>query len=47
MGQFTINGHEVIEADVKAPGNGAPSYVPKRGRSADVKVALTSDPTDE
>ena len=47
MGQFTIDGHEVIEADVKATGNGAHVLVPKRWRGADVKIVRTSDPTDE
>ncbi|MFD1562506.1 DUF2080 family transposase-associated protein [Haloterrigena sp. H1] len=47
MGQFTINGHEVVDGDVKATGNGAHVYVPKRWRGADVKVVRTSDPDDE
>jgi putative transposon-encoded protein len=45
--QFTINGHEVVDGDVKATGNGAHVYVPKRWRGADVKVVRTSDPNDE
>jgi putative transposon-encoded protein len=47
MDQFTINGHEVVDGDVKATGNGAHVYVPKRWRGADVKVVRTSEPTDE
>ena len=47
MEQFTINGHEVVDGDVKATGNGAHVYVPKRWRGADVKVVRTSDPDDE
>ncbi len=47
MGEFTINGHEVVDGDVKATGNGAHVYVPKRWRGADVKVVRTSDPDDE
>ena len=30
MGQFEIAGHEVVDRDVKATGNGAHVYVPKR-----------------
>jgi len=47
MEQFTINGHEVVDGDVKATGNGAHVYVPKRWRGADVKIVRTSEPTDE
>jgi putative transposon-encoded protein len=47
MGEFTINGHEVVDGDVKATGNGAHVYVPKRWRGANVKVVRTSIPTDE
>jgi putative transposon-encoded protein len=47
MEQFTINGHEVVDGDVKATGNGAHVYVPKRWRGVDVKVVRTSDPDDE
>ena len=47
MDQFTINGHEVVDRDVNATGNGAHVYVPKRWRGADVKVVRTPDPIDE
>ena len=47
MGRFTINGYEVVDGDVKATGNGAHVYVPKRWRGADVKVVRTSEPNNE
>ncbi|ELY55807.1 hypothetical protein C492_15156 [Natronococcus jeotgali DSM 18795] len=47
MEQFTINGHEVVDGNVKPTGNGAHVYVPKRWRGADVKIIRTSDPNDE
>ena len=47
MGQFIINGHEAVDGNVKATGNGAHVYVPKRWRGADVKVVRTSDLGDE
>ncbi len=47
MEQFTISGHEVVDGDVKATGNGAHVYVPKRWRGADVKIVRTSDPEGE
>ena len=47
MGQFEIASHEVVDRDVKATGNGAHVYVPKRWRGADVKVVRTSEPNDE
>ena len=43
MGQFTVNGYEVVDGDVKATGNGAHVYVPKRWLGEDVKVVRVSD----
>lgn len=43
MDRHEIDGHEVIEGEVKATGNGAHVLVPKRWRGADVKVVRTSE----
>ena len=43
MGQFEIDGHEVMDRDVKPTGNGAHVYVPKRWLGEDVKVVRVSD----
>ena len=40
--RFEINGHEVIEGEVKVTGNGAHVLVPKDWLGADVKVVRTS-----
>ncbi|MFC4247591.1 DUF2080 family transposase-associated protein [Natribaculum luteum] len=47
-GRFEINGHEVIEGEVKPTGNSAHVLVPKNWRGAAVNIVRTSDPpTDE
>ena len=43
MDWHEIEGHEVIEGEVKATGNGAHVLVPKRWRGADVKIVRTPD----
>jgi putative transposon-encoded protein len=43
MGQFEIAGHEVMDREVKATGNGAHVYVTKRWLGEDVKVVRVSD----
>ena len=43
MDRHEIEGHEVIEGEVKQTGNGAHVLVPKDWRGADVKVVRTSD----
>jgi putative transposon-encoded protein len=45
MDRHEINGHEVIEGEVKATGNGAYVLVPKQWRG-DVKIVRTSDPDE-
>ncbi len=46
--RFEINGHEVLEGEVKPTGNGAHVLVPKDWRGADVKIIRISTPdTDE
>jgi putative transposase len=47
MGQFSVEGHEVVDRDVKATGNGAHVYVPKRWLGSEVKVIRTTDPDNE
>jgi putative transposon-encoded protein len=44
MDRYEIEGHEVIEGEVKATGNGAHVFVPKDWRGADVKIVRTSEP---
>ncbi len=44
MDRHEIEGHEVIEAEVTATGNGAHVFVPKDWRGADVKIVRTSNP---
>lgn len=44
MGRFEINGHEVVDSDVRPTGNGAHVYVPGRWLSSDVKVVRVSEP---
>ncbi len=39
-----IEGHEVIDGEVKPTGNGAHVLVPKDWRGADVKIVRTSEP---
>ena len=46
MDRHEIEGHEVIEGEVKATGNGAHVLVPKDWRDADVKIVRTSEPTE-
>ncbi|WP_207589827.1 DUF2080 family transposase-associated protein [Halomontanus rarus] len=46
-GRFEINGHEVIEGEVKPTGNGAHVLVPKAWCGADVKIVRTSHPNEE
>ncbi|MDR9381510.1 MAG: DUF2080 family transposase-associated protein [Natronomonas sp.] len=46
MDRHEIEGHEVIEGEVKATGNGAHVLVPKDWRGADVKIVRTSDPDE-
>lgn len=45
MDYHEIDGHEVIDGEVKATGNGAHVLVPKRWRGAEVKIVRTSEPT--
>ncbi|WP_142987469.1 DUF2080 family transposase-associated protein [Halorubrum cibi] len=42
MDRHEVEGHEVIEGEVKPTGNGAHVLVPKRWRGADVKIVRTS-----
>ncbi|MCL9814874.1 DUF2080 family transposase-associated protein [Natranaeroarchaeum aerophilus] len=44
--RYEIEGHEVLEGDVKATGNGAHILVPKDWRGADVKIVRTSEPNE-
>jgi len=46
MDRHAIKGHEVIEGEVKATGNGAHVLVPKRWRGADVKIVRISEPDE-
>ena len=46
MDRHKIEGHEVIEGEVKATGNGAHVLVPKGWRGADVKIVRTSEPPE-
>ncbi|WP_159904753.1 DUF2080 family transposase-associated protein [Salinirussus salinus] len=46
MDRYEIKGHEVIEGEVKATGNGAHVLVPKRWRGADVKIVRISEPDE-
>ncbi|WP_353617804.1 DUF2080 family transposase-associated protein [Natranaeroarchaeum aerophilus] len=46
MDRYEIEGHEVLEGDVKATGNGAHILVPKDWRGADVKIVRTSEPNE-
>jgi len=46
MDRHKIEGHEVIEGEVKPTGNGAHVLVPKDWRGADVKIVRTSEPTE-
>jgi putative transposon-encoded protein len=39
-----IEGHEVIEGEVKPTGNGAHVLVPKDWRGADVKIVRATEP---
>jgi putative transposon-encoded protein len=43
MDRHEIEGHEVIEGEVKATGNGAHVLVPKDWRGADVKIVRTTE----
>lgn len=47
MDRYEVEGHEVLEAEVKPTGNGAHIYVPKAWTGATVKVVRVTDPTDE
>jgi putative transposon-encoded protein len=47
MDEHRINGHEVVDGEVKATGNGAHVYVPKRWRGADVKVVRVTEPEED
>ncbi|ERG96517.1 MAG: hypothetical protein J07HQW2_02997 [Haloquadratum walsbyi J07HQW2] len=38
-----LEGHEVIDGEVTATGNGAHVLVPKRWRGADVKIVRTTE----
>ncbi len=44
MERFEINGHEVVDGDVRPTGNGAHVYVPRRWLGADVKIVRVSEP---
>ena len=46
MDRHEIEGHEVIDGEVKPTGNGAHVLVPKRWRGADVKIVRTSAPDE-
>jgi putative transposon-encoded protein len=46
MDKHEIEGHEVIEGEVKATGNGAHVFAPKDWRGADVKIVRTSEPDE-
>jgi putative transposon-encoded protein len=46
MDGHEIEGHEVLEGEVKATGNGAHVFVPKDWRGADVKIVRTSEPDE-
>jgi putative transposon-encoded protein len=46
MNRHEIEGHEVIDGEVKATGNGAHVFVPKDWRGADVKIVRTSEPDE-
>jgi|APHM01.1.fsa_nt_gi hypothetical protein len=43
MDRHEIEGHEVIDGEVTATGNGAHVLVPKRWRGADVKIVRTTE----
>jgi hypothetical protein len=43
MDRHEIEGHEVIEGEVKATGNGAHVLVPKAWRGTDVKIVRTTE----
>ncbi|WP_227357605.1 DUF2080 family transposase-associated protein [Haladaptatus salinisoli] len=47
MERFEINGHEVVDGDVRATGNGAHVYVPRRWLGADVKIVPVSEPDSD
>ena len=47
MDQYEVEGHEVLETEVKPTGNGAHIYVPKSWIGATVKVVRVTDPSDE
>jgi putative transposon-encoded protein len=47
MDRFDIEGHEVVDADVRATGNGAHVYVPRRWLGAEVKVVRVSKPDSD
>ena len=47
MGRFELEGHEVVDGEVKATGNGAHVYAPKRWLGADVKLVRVSELDDE
>ncbi|PSP94474.1 hypothetical protein BRC91_05880 [Halobacteriales archaeon QS_4_62_28] len=46
MDRHEIEGHEVIEGEVKATGNGAHVLVPKDWRGTDVKIVRISEPPE-
>jgi putative transposon-encoded protein len=47
MERFELNGHEVVDGDVRATGNGAHVYVPRRWLGADVKIVRVSEPNHD
>jgi len=46
MDRHEIEGHEVIEGEVKTTSNGAHVLASKQWRGADVKIVRTSDPDE-
>jgi|APHM01.1.fsa_nt_gi hypothetical protein len=46
MDEFRIEGHEVIEKEVSAHGNGAHAYVPSEWLDENVKIVRTTDSDD-
>jgi len=46
MDRHEIEGHEVIEGEVKPTGNGAHVLVPKHWCGATVKIVRTSEPDE-
>lgn len=45
--RYEVQGHEVIEKEVKAAGTGAIAYVPKAWRGERVKVVRITDSDSE